>query len=249
MVLNILNILEAGVLTTVLLCSHYLCRYLKFIPGFSRKHFSSFASGVIASYVFLHMLPALVESRDRVHVLLSSVSSMTSFQDLIVFIVALFGFELFYVLERITAGKKNSAKLNHQHRFKLNLSLYCLYNFLITYTLMERLETGSWYGVIFTAAIGIHFVISDNRFNRYFPHLFGVKAHLILVAALFLGYLASILFPANIYWFALLSAFLSGAILYNAFSEEIALNRESSMLLFFIGSALMAGLLSLLLIR
>lgn len=239
----------AGILIVFLLASHYACRYLVLIPGFSRRRFSSFAGGIAASYVFLHMLPELVESRDRIHVLLDRVTIMSPFKDLIVFVIALLGFELFYSLERFTSNASLTKKVEHKQHFILNLSMYGLYNFLITYTMMERIEVGSIYAVLFTIAIALHFIICDNHFRRYFPKLFNVKGHLVLLAALLLGYLGSIIYPVNIYAFALITAFLSGAILYNTFSEEIALNRQTSIAMFFTGSAIMAVLLGYLLIH
>ncbi len=58
-----------GVLVAMLLISHVVCPFLKFIPGFSQQHFTSFAGGVVAPYVLKQKIPELVESRDRIHVL------------------------------------------------------------------------------------------------------------------------------------------------------------------------------------
>lgn len=241
--------LIAMVLVLVMLASHYLCRALISALGLSARHFSSFAGGVAAAYVFLHMLPDLVESRDRIHILLDQMTIMTPFKDLAVFMIALTGFEVFYVLERYTVSSKLSERDNHHRHFMLNISLYCTYNFLITYTLIERIKIGTVYGILFTIAMSLHFVITDNRFNRYFPKLFNRRAQLILLGALLAGYLGSLVVPVNIYNFAILTAFLSGGVLYNTFSEELTLTRKTSMLFFFIGSTVMALLLSLLLIK
>jgi hypothetical protein len=242
------DILLAGSLSAILIIFHYVCPFIKYIPHYSRKHFTSFAGGVAAAYVFLHMLPGLVESRDHIHELLSRMTVMTPFKDLAVFIIALLGFELLYILERYTF-KAVSEKVVHHRHFNLNIATYSLYNFIVTYTMVERVVVGTIYAVLFTLAIGLHFIITDNHFNRYFPKLFKCKAHAILLSAMLLGYICSLLWPVNVYGFAILTAFLSGSVLYNAFSEEIALDRQTSMLSFFIGSAIMASLLGFLLIK
>ena len=73
------------VLTLILIASHYLSASLKRIKGLKPTYITSFASGMVVAYVFLHMLPALVESREHIHQLLAKTTYMSPFKDLIVF--------------------------------------------------------------------------------------------------------------------------------------------------------------------
>ena len=234
------------ILTIFLMGCHYLSPYLQRIPGLTYRRISSLAGGVAVSYVFLHMLPDLVESRDAIHVLLEKTTNMSPFKDLAVFALALLGFEIFYILERLCAQKDTKEK---NITYRLDLGKYFIYNLLITYTLLVRIETGVNYAILFSIAMGFHFVLTDNYFSRYYPRLFKRKSHLFLLFGLLLGFLLATIFPVNVLASAFLTAFLAGAILYNAFAEEIALQRPSSMGFFFLGTAMMGVLLAVFLIR
>ena len=238
-----------GFLTIFLCITHYLSPEIKRIKGLSSTKIISFAGGVAVGYVFLHMLPELVESRDKIHELLDKVTSMSQFKDLIVFVIALIGFELYYLLERFTVKHDASNSTLQKRSYAFNMAFYFIYNVLITYTLILFLETGFFYVILYSIAMGLHFILSDRHFNRYYPKLFGKRSHLLLIFALVFGYVLSIIAPINIYVSAMLTAFLSGAILYNAFSEEIALDRQTSMGAFFLGSLIMALLLGIVLVR
>lgn len=246
---NLFEILFSTGLLLLLLVSHYLCSYLKRIPGVSPEKIISFAGGVAVAYVFLHMLPDLVETRDKIHDLLSMVTVMTPFKDFGVFIIALIGFEVFYLLERFTSEADLDSQQTERRHYWLNLWMYFIYNFTITYTMIIRIRTGPMYAVLFALAMALHFVLTDNRFKRYFPNFFDARSHIYLLTALLLGYVGAIIFPANVYAFAILTAFLSGAVLYNSFAEEIALDRQTSMTSFFLGTGVMASFLLLLLIK
>ena len=235
------QILTLLLLTLVLAVSHYLSPYMNRIPGLSPKRITSFAGGVAVGYVFLHMLPEIVESHDKIHALLAQSVYMSQFRDLAVFVIALMGFEIFYILDRLTFEKSIS---NAQDSFKLSLGFYFVYNFLITYTLVLRIEAGIFYAILFTLAMSLHFILSDKHFKRYYPQLFTASSRLFLILGLVSGTLVAILLPKNVYIAAMLTAFLSGAILYNAFSEEINLSRQTSMTFFFLGTAIMALLLA-----
>lgn len=235
------EIITMLLLTIVLAVSHYVSPYLARIPGLDPKRITSFAGGVAVGYVFLHMLPEIVESHDKIHDLLAQSTGMSQFKDLAVFVIALMGFEVFYLLDRLTFQKSIS---NQNAAYRLSLGFYFVYNFLITYTLVLRVDAGVFYAILFTVAMSLHFILSDKHFQRYYPQLFSKGSRLFLVLGLLLGTMAAFATPENIYVGAMLTAFLSGAILYNAFSEEINLERQTSMVFFFLGTAIMAILLA-----
>lgn len=235
------DIIILVLLTVVLAVSHYASPYMNRLPGLSPKRITSFAGGVAVGYVFLHMLPEIVESHDKIHDLLAQSTSMSQFRDLAVYVIALMGFEIFYILDRLTFQKSIS---NEHLAYLLSLGFYFVYNFLITYTLILHLDAGIFYAILFTVAMGLHFILSDKHFKRYYPQLFTKGSRLFLILGLLLGTIVAIASPENVYVGAMLTAFLSGAILYNAFSEEINLNRQTSMVFFFLGTAIMALLLA-----
>ena len=101
--------------------------------------FRSFAGGVAVAFVFLHMLPELVEQKEPIGNLLARVHWLTPLGDLAIFIAALVGFLIYYGLE-ILAERQSESSANNV--YWLHLATFCLYNFLITYTMTLRVVTG-----------------------------------------------------------------------------------------------------------
>ena len=232
-------------LTLSLMIFHYLAPYLRKISWLDPSRITSFAGGVAVGYVFLHMLPEMVESHDKIHELLSRSTVMSQFRDLLVFVVALVGFDIFYMVERFASSVDASSEVLHKRSYNLHLVMYFIYNFLITYTMILRVESGITYAVLFTLAMGIHFTLTDSHMKRYFPDLFNVKSHILLLIGLAFGCIVALIeYPINVYITAMLTAFLSGAVLYNSFSEEIPMDRKASTPFFILGSIVMGTLLA-----
>lgn len=241
-------ILTSGIATAVLIGSHYLFPLIKRIKWLKPNVVTSFASGLVVAYVFLHMLPGLVESRDHIHALLAKTTLMSQSKDLIIFIAALIGFEIFYFVERLSLGNANSVTdmLFERRNYHIHLWMYFIYNFLITYSLELSAEASVFYTAIYVIAVALHFILTDNHFHRHFKHFVGTRTQLFLISGLVLGYVLSIfLYPVKLYIAAIFTAALAGAILYNTFKEEITLTRETSSLSFFMGTLIIGVLLAL----
>ncbi|RJX30560.1 MAG: hypothetical protein C4525_12590 [Desulfarculus sp.] len=240
------SILGALVITLLLMISHYLSPLIGRLPGASERKVTSFAGGVAVAYVFLHMLPGLVEGNQAIGQALRDVARLTPLLDLAIFILALAGFTLYYGLELLAqraAGREPRAALRVYY---LHLGMYGLYNFLITYTMPLRVQTGVFYAAIFSAAMALHFILSDRGLNRHFRAHFDLGGRLTLVGALLAGWVVTALTePINVLLVSLMIAFLAGSILYNVFKEELPSGRSSSYPWFCLGLGLTAGLLAL----
>ncbi|MCF8033784.1 MAG: ZIP family metal transporter [Desulfarculaceae bacterium] len=244
--INLGSILEALVITLVLMLTHYLSPLIGRVPGGNERRLRSFAGGVAVAYVFLHMLPELVEGKDAVGEVLGQVEHLTPLLDLAIFLVALIGFTIYYGLELLATRQAERSPRAEGQVYALHLGAYCLYNFLITYTMPLRVQTGLGYAVIFTAAMALHFTFTDRGLNRHFPRRFHYKGRLLLVASLGAGWVVTALTdPINVLAVSLMIAFLSGSILYNVFKEELPTERESSYPWFSLGLGLATALLAL----
>ena len=127
----------------------------------------------------------------------------------------------------------------------LHLGSFVVYNALITYTMPLRLRTGVVFALLFTVAMGLHFVLTDRGLEEHYSRRFGVGGRFLLAAGLVVGWIASALFaPSSTLLVALLTALLSGSILLNVFKEEIPSGRRSSFPWFLAGLVLYAGLLA-----
>lgn len=130
--------------------------------------------------------------------------------------------------------------------YALHLGSFLVYNALITYTMALRLRTGIAFALLFTVAMGLHFVLTDRGLEEHYPRRFDAQGRAALAAALIIGWaLSAVMAPTSTVLVALLTALLGGSILLNVFKEEIPSNRGSSFAWFLTGLTLYAGLLAM----
>jgi len=210
----------AFIATFCLMIFHWLSPWFaNKLPGNGRT-FISFAGGVAVAYVFLHMLPDLVEYNKPIGVFLIQNSLLTQFSELMIYIVALAGFLLYYGLE--LAAENHAHKSNADWTiYSLHLFMFCLYNFLITYTMSLRAADSITATILFTFAMALHFVLTDRKFSKLYPKRFNYQGRFILMLALLIGWIFSVIFdPVNVMVAAFMLAFLAGSVLLNVFREE-----------------------------
>ena len=256
-------VILALVSTAVLIALHLLAPRIRRLPFVPESVTASFAGGLAVSYVFLHLLPEVARGNERLRELFGEEGEPSPLLELGIFIVALVGFLLFYSLERFAensrakapdAGHRDTGSRSehgpgagsaNRRMFWIHLSSFGVYNGLIAYSLPLNYRTNTWFAVLFTVAMGLHFVLSDRgleehygkRFDRWTPRLF-------LAGALLAGWLLATLFaPTRSVTVSVLTAFLAGSILLNVFKEEIPSTRRSSLLWFTIGLTVYAALL------
>ena len=219
--INQLHIWIAFAATLFLMIFHYLSPWFaNQLPG-NGKEFVSFAGGVAIAYVFLHMMPDLVEYNKPIGQFLIGHDELTSLTELLIYIVALFGFMIYYGFDLLAERYRD--KGNHDNSvYGLHLTMFCISNFLITYTMSLRAIESITATILFTIAMALHFVLTDRKFSFYYKSQFNHIGRFILICALFLGWVNSALFePVNVITIAFMVAFLSGSILLNVFREEL----------------------------
>ncbi|WP_298626965.1 hypothetical protein [uncultured Legionella sp.] len=231
--------------TLFLIVFHYLSPWFaNHLPGNGRA-FVSFAGGVAVAYVFLDMLPNLVEYNKPIGRFLLTNQWLTPFTELLIYIVALLGFLIYYGLD-LLAEQKRKARHHDGMVYGLHLIMFCLYNFLITYTMSLRALTSVTATVLFTFAMALHFVLTDRKFSRLYRRQFNRLGRFILICALLLGWLCSVIFdPVNVLIAALMLAFLAGSVLLNVFKEELPASGLISYFWFTFGALLIMCVLLL----
>jgi hypothetical protein len=237
------HLLVAFAATIFLVAFHYISPWLaNNLPG-EGKEFVSFAGGVAVSYVFLHMLPDLVEYNKPIGEFLLNNKALTAFTELMIYIVALLGFLFYYGLD-ILAERQQIKGQGDNYAYILHIAMFCLYNFLITYTMALRALSGITSTILFTIAMALHFVLTDRKFSRYYKNLFNRSGRFLLICALLIGWLFSVLFePVNVLVVALMVAFLAGSVLLNVFREELPSAGLTSYFWFAVGSIIIALIL------
>lgn len=267
------SVVGALLLAVVLAVLHLLAPRIRRLPFVPERATGSFAGGLAVAYVFLHLLPELAEGNEAIGAALDDVIQPSPLLDLAIFLVALAGFTIFYGLERLAdthgddsnggtdknasidadatpngtdRGIESARRSGNGGVYALHLGSFLVYNALITYTMALRLRTGTAFALLFTVAMGLHFVLTDRGLQEHYPRRFNTRGRLALAAALLLGWvLSAVLAPTSTVLVALLTALLGGSILLNVFKEEIPSNRRSSFAWFLTGLTLYAGLLTL----
>ena len=178
---------------------------------------------------------------------LSDVLEPTPLLDLGIFVVALTGFTVFPGLERLARAHRSTASGEPSAPvYWLHLGAFAGYDALITYTMALRVRTGLLFAVLFTVAMGLHFVLTDRGLQEHYPRRFAGRGRVLLAAALLLGWgLSALAAPVSTLLVVLLTALLAGSVLLNVFKEELPSDRESSFGWFTAGLVLYASLLAL----
>jgi hypothetical protein len=248
-----------SLLIAVMLASlHLAAPRIRRLPLVPERATGSFAGGLAVAYVFLHLLPEIAAGNEAIGQVLSDVVQPTPLLDLAIFLVALAGFTTFYGLERLadrhgdtTVDQAVPAPGSPTRRssagvYWLHLGSFMVYNALITYTMTLRLRTGLAFAVLFSVAMGLHFVLTDRGLQEHYPRRFRVSGRLALTAALLLGWaLSAAVAPSSTLLVALLTALLGGSVLLNVFKEELPAGRGSSFGWFLTGLLIYAALLAL----
>ena len=240
--------LGALVAALVLALLHLAAPRIRRLPLVPERATGSFAGGLAVAYVFLHLLPEIAEGNESIGKALARVVDPTPLLDLGIFLVALAGFAAFYGLERLADRQQGSATTADAPGgvYWLHLGSFVVYNALITYTMALRLRTGVAFAVLFTVAMGLHFILTDRSLEEHYPRRFAGAGRLVLAAALLVGWaLAAVFAPTSPVLVAVLTALLGGSILLNVFKEELPATGRSSYGWFMVGLTVYAGLLTL----
>lgn len=219
--INDIHLWIAFTATLFLMFFHFISPWLaRHLPENGRA-FVSFSGGVAVAYVFLEMLPNLVEYNKPIGEYLIKNHWLTSFTELLIYIVSLFGFLIYYGFDLIAERYKDRGH-NDKLVYGLHLSMFCLYNFLITYTMSLRAISSITATILFSIAMALHFILTDQKFCRLYKFQFNHFGRFLLIAALLIGWLFSVIFdPVNVMVVALMVSFLAGSVLLNVFREEL----------------------------
>lgn len=246
------SVVGALLIALVLAALHLAVPRIRRLPFVPEAATGSFAGGLAVAYVFLHLLPEIAAGNEAVGAALADVLRPTPLIDLGIFLVALIGFTAFYGLERLAdrqgrvAARRSGGRAPDDRPaaglsgvYRLHLASFMVYNALITYTMVLRLRTGLAFALLFTVAMGLHFVLTDRGLEERYRQQFSVRGRVALAAALLVGWVLSAVFaPSSTLVVALLTALLAGSILLNVFKEEIPAGRRSSFGWFVVGLVL-----------
>ena len=209
-----------------------------------RSRWLSFAGGVSVAYVFIHMLPEIDESART----LEHHGETFAFADQYGYLLALFGFVVFYGLERLVrrgpagtgpadtgfagtgpadTGSSSTGFVDTEvadRLFWIHLGSFAIYNAMIGYLVLDR-ELGGL--PAYVVAMGLHFIVIDAGLRHHHGGTYDRWGRWVLAAAVAVGFAFGFVLDDVEVFFAVFVPFLSGGVVLNVLKDELPADRES----------------------
>lgn len=230
------------VAVAVLVVVHLAAGAMRFLDGVPRSRWLSAAGGVSVAYVMVHLLPELARYQE----LWSEGDIDVPWFETEVYVVALAGLVAFYGIEIHTRSARKAsaaAGTTTTAAFAVGIAAYALYNLIVGYLLVERAEASTGDLVLFTLAMGLHFVVNDYGLREHAGLAYRRCGRWVLAAALLVGTALGLYREVPVEAVAALLAVLGGGVILNVLKEELPAERDSRFLPFLAGAACYALLL------
>ena len=204
----------------------------------------SAAAGVSVAYVFVDVLPELVE---RNRALFQAVGEVL-FAEQRIYLLALISFVVMYGIEHIVLSRREGrrdrvARGERDGTYWLHIAGFAAYSALIGYLLSERVERGMLALVVYTAAMGVHFVVVSHSLAEEHGDLYRRHGHWVLAGSVMTGWAAGIATVLSQATIARLFALLAGGVVITSLRSELPDDRRGRFWPFCLGSAVFAGAL------
>lgn len=201
----------------------------------SSSRFLSIGSGVALSYVFIDLLPKLSKSDMLVK---KSLWELFPYIEHHVYIMALVGFVLFFIVDRSKKIIRNQSAY-----YWLSLSSYALFNFLVGYAVVDIHNPEVQPLALFTFAMALHYFMNDYSLSMAHGEAYGYSGKWILIVSLFLGWTVGALTELSQTGVALVSAFIGGGVIMNVTRHELPEENPHSLGAFLVGIVVYAAIL------
>lgn len=219
---------------------HLTIEQMEGLHGVPRNRWLSFCGGIAVTYVFLDILPELIEHNA---VLAEASGAAEWLADHIVYLVALVGLAVFYGLERAVrvSRRKNRAATGSGRApdavFWIHIGSFAVYNLLIGYLLLHREVPGFVSLSLYAAALGVHVLTTDYSLWLHHKNLYNRRARWVLVGAVLAGWAAGAGLELPKASLGLISAFLAGGVIMNVMKDELPKEQDSRFSAFVAGIA------------
>lgn len=202
----------------------------------SHRAIVSFGGGMAAAYVFLHLMPKLHGARQA---FATAAPAPLPYDGMATYYLALLGFLVFYGLDHWHAHlRERSDAGNAEHAFRLYVGGFSAYVWLMAYLLVRNLEETEVSTALYAAAITCHFLALDHELRSPHGAAYQHIGRFILAGTAVAGWGSALLFALPKSALALLTAFISGAIIMNGLIMELPSEKDGRFWPFMMGGTL-----------
>ena len=207
-----------------------------------RRTVISFAAGMTAAYVFVHLLPELHGARQTFS---ESASITLRYEGMAIYFLSLLGFLLFYGLDHLQSSLGESAEAAAEERaFRLHIGGFAAYVALMSYLLVHNLEGEDIQQVMYALAIAVHFLGIDHSMREEHGEQYDRFGRVLLAGACLLGWGLGLAVALTVPVLAMMVAFISGSIIMNSLITELPSGKDGRFVPFLAGG-LIYGLILL----
>lgn len=200
---------------------HLLATKARQLDAIFHGRLLSTGSGVAIAYVFIDILPKLAKHDAVVH---NSLAEIFPYFERHVYIMALLGFLLFFLVDRSKEVLQDKSAY-----FYLSLSSYALFNFLVGYAVVDKDNPEVQPLLLFSIAMLLHYFMNDYSLSQAHGQQYDSFAKWLLVACLFAGWLVGLLSALSATAVALVSAFIGGGVIMNVTRHELPADTPHSL--------------------
>lgn len=211
----------------VFACVHLFASYLSRINTVLHGRFLSVGGGIAIAYVFIDLLPKLCEADIVVR---EAFMGFFPYFERHVYIMALCGFLLFFLVDRVQRTSWQQAS------FCLSLTSYALFNFLVGYAVTYKDDPDIQPLALFTFAMALHYFTNDYTLSMEHGASYNRFGRWILVASLFLGWITGLQIRISPAAIALVNAFIGGGVIMNVTRHELPGEESNSTTAFLLGA-------------
>jgi len=189
----------------------------------------------------MHLIPELNAARRD---FAAAVPRPLPYEGMAVYFLALIGFLVFYGADHLRAQlKASAAKDEDRSAFMFHVGGFAAYVWLMAYLLVHGLEAGSASTALYAVAIASHFLAVDHALREEHGDAYHRVGRYVLAGMCILGWVTSLLVDLPDHAIALLTSFVSGAIVMNSAIMELPPEKDGRFVPFMAGGALYGLLL------
>ncbi|WP_458792949.1 hypothetical protein [Yoonia sp. MH D7] len=207
---------------------HVLADLLRWKHQMPQKYWLSFADGISISYVFLGLLPKIV---DGTLAFPESLGPMAEILKHSPFLPLLIGLVAFYGMERLVekpvdGSGSHSATETTGLRVWIHLASYAFYKAIIGYLIVQMNDPVAI--VIFVLSMAVHFLVVDYRMMEIHKGVYQRIGRWALTVAILAGWVIGATTVISPIVVTLLLSFLAGGIVLVVLEEEFSREHPSS---------------------